>query len=244
MEKSLNKPNWKFRFPNNVNLLLFSNKKYQELTNYYADSHAWNWIYLSNINYKSITSIFSYKILTVIIFRVIEKDLYVRGHFKTELETRLETRLKKIRLPLIFLNGQFLGVGIETKVLKITIYEMHFINNFYRNRQIIKSLFSLLSNVLQFIFLMIVHTTTKKWSIRKWKLSLWIDHFLVGACFKHSFNNGKKKKLHFKLHPSKFKTFYCGHLQYLFSRTRLSWRGWTRLGSCGRWWNLSVTVQR
>ena len=157
MEKSLNKPNWKFRFPNNVNLLLFSNKKYQELTNYYADSHAWNWIYLSNINYKSITNIFSYKIkiLTVIIFRVIEKDLYVRGHFKTELETRLETRLKKIRLPLIFLNGQFLGVGIETKVLKITIYEMHFINNFYRNRQIIKSLFSLLSNVLQFIFLMI-----------------------------------------------------------------------------------------
>ena len=87
-----------------------------------------------------------------------EKDLYVRGHFKTELETRLETRLKKIRLPLIFLNGQFLGVGIETKVLKITIYEMHFINNFYRNRQIIKSLFSLLSNVLQFIFLMIVLT--------------------------------------------------------------------------------------
>ena len=168
MEKSLNKPNWKFRFPNNVNLLLFSNKKYQELTNYYADSHAWNWIYLSNINYKSITNIFSYKIkiLTVIIFRVMEKDLYVRGHFKTELETRLETRLKKIRLPLIFLNGQFLGVGIATKVLKITLYEMHFINRFYRNRRIIKSLFSLLSNVLQFIFLMIVHTTTKKWSIR------------------------------------------------------------------------------
>ena len=27
MEKSLNKPNWKFRFQNNVNLLLFSNKK-------------------------------------------------------------------------------------------------------------------------------------------------------------------------------------------------------------------------
>jgi len=53
------------------------------------------------------------KILRNLCIRVIEKDLYVRGHFKTELETRLEIRLKKIRLPLVFLNGQFLGDDAE-----------------------------------------------------------------------------------------------------------------------------------
>jgi len=49
------------------------------------------------------------KIFRNMFVRIVEKDLYIRGDYKAELETRLETNLSSLKLPLIFLNGNLIG---------------------------------------------------------------------------------------------------------------------------------------
>ena len=44
-------------------------------------------------------------------FRITEKDLYLSKDYQSELEQRLESKLSQLQLPLIFLNGEFLGVS-------------------------------------------------------------------------------------------------------------------------------------
>ena len=42
--------------------------------------------------------------------RIVEKDLYLRESYKSELESRLDKTLQCISLPIAFLHGKLLGV--------------------------------------------------------------------------------------------------------------------------------------
>ena len=60
---------------------------------------------------EKISRNYIYRKLKWFVFRIVEKDLYLSKDFKLELEKRLQLKPGNIKLPLIFLNGSFLGVS-------------------------------------------------------------------------------------------------------------------------------------